>query len=124
MGYARPSAEVLAITERAAKAFEGFGCTVELVESVFAEDPADIWTSDFYGGIRARFSRHYRESRDALDGLHANTQIPKVVGLQRLHELTGKPEYGAYARATTSVALSRNNFQSISAVMSSSPDRF
>ena len=67
MGYARPSAEVLAMTERAAKTFEGFGCTVELVESVFAEDPADIWTSDFYGGIRARFGRQYRESRDMLD---------------------------------------------------------
>jgi hypothetical protein len=31
--------------------------------------------------------------RDTLDGLHANTQIPKVVGFQRLYELTGSPEY-------------------------------
>ena len=31
--------------------------------------------------------------RDTLDGLHANTQIPKVVGFQRLYELTGNEEY-------------------------------
>ena len=35
--------------------------------------------------------------RDPLDGLHANTQVPKVVGFQRLHALTGEPQYGAAA---------------------------
>jgi DUF1680 family protein len=35
------------------------------------------------------------ESRDTLDGLHANTQIPKVVGFQRLFELTGDDQYAA-----------------------------
>lgn len=30
---------------------------------------------------------------DVLQGLHANTQIPKVIGLARLYELTGKEEY-------------------------------
>jgi DUF1680 family protein len=35
------------------------------------------------------------ESRDTLDGLHANTQIPKVVGFQRLFELTGEDRYAA-----------------------------
>ena len=34
---------------------------------------------------------------DKLDGLHGNTIIPKVVGLARLFELTGKPEYRAAA---------------------------
>lgn len=33
------------------------------------------------------------EQRDALTGLHANTQIPKVTGLARLYEITSKPEY-------------------------------
>jgi DUF1680 family protein len=33
------------------------------------------------------------EERDTLDGLHANTQIPKVIGFQRLYELTGEPAY-------------------------------
>jgi hypothetical protein len=35
---------------------------------------------------------------DMLDGLHANTQIPKVIGFQRIFELTGEPQYGAAAR--------------------------
>lgn len=30
---------------------------------------------------------------DRLDGLHGNTQIPKVIGLAREYELTGRPEY-------------------------------
>ncbi|HEY3912869.1 MAG TPA: beta-L-arabinofuranosidase domain-containing protein [Verrucomicrobiae bacterium] len=33
------------------------------------------------------------ESRDTLNGLHSNTQIPKVVGFERLYQLTGKPQY-------------------------------
>ena len=38
------------------------------------------------------------EGRDELEGKHANTQIPKVIGLARLHELTGKPGYARTAR--------------------------
>jgi len=38
------------------------------------------------------------EGRDTLDGLHANTQIPKVIGFHRLYGLTGKPEYLDAAR--------------------------
>jgi len=33
------------------------------------------------------------ERRDTLDGLHANTQIPKVVGFARIAEHTGVPRY-------------------------------
>lgn len=33
------------------------------------------------------------QERDALNGLHANTQIPKVVGYQRVAELTGDKEW-------------------------------
>lgn len=36
--------------------------------------------------------------QDRLAGLHANTQIPKVIGLARLHELTGDPAHAATAR--------------------------
>jgi DUF1680 family protein len=36
--------------------------------------------------------------QDKLAGLHANTQIPKVIGLARLHELTGQPEHATAAR--------------------------
>jgi DUF1680 family protein len=33
------------------------------------------------------------QTRDALDGLHSNTQIPKVIGFNRLYELTGQADY-------------------------------
>jgi DUF1680 family protein len=36
--------------------------------------------------------------RDTLDGLHANTQIPKVIGFHRLYEITGEPAYLAASR--------------------------
>ena len=32
--------------------------------------------------------------RDYLDGLHANTQIPKVIGFSRVYEVGGDPMYG------------------------------
>ncbi len=32
---------------------------------------------------------------DKLAGLHANTQFPKIIGLARLHELTGDPSFRA-----------------------------
>lgn len=35
---------------------------------------------------------------DALDGLHANTQIPKITGAAREYELTGDPEYHRIAQ--------------------------
>lgn len=37
------------------------------------------------------------ERRDALAHIHANTQIPKLIGLARLHQLTGVPHYGIAA---------------------------
>ncbi len=37
------------------------------------------------------------EGRDTLNGLHSNTQIPKIIGFERLHQLTGKPQYSAAA---------------------------
>ncbi len=33
------------------------------------------------------------EGRDTLNGLHSNTQIPKIIGFERLYQLTGKPQY-------------------------------
>lgn len=35
---------------------------------------------------------------DKLAGLHANTQIPKVIGLARIYELTKQPEYATAAQ--------------------------
>lgn len=33
------------------------------------------------------------KSRDHLDGLHANTQIPKIIGFNRIYQLTGQENY-------------------------------
>lgn len=38
------------------------------------------------------------QGRDILPGLHANMQVPKLLGLGRLYELTGSPEYAQAAR--------------------------
>jgi DUF1680 family protein len=35
---------------------------------------------------------------DELAGLHSNTQVPKLIGAARLHEVTGEAGYGAAAR--------------------------
>jgi DUF1680 family protein len=50
--------------------------------------------------------------RDELANLHANTQIPKVIGLARLHELTGEPSYAA-ASVTFWSAVTRHHSYAI-----------
>jgi DUF1680 family protein len=50
------------------------------------------------------------DSQDLLDGLHANTQIPKVVGFQRLSELTGEGQYGSAARFFWQTVVGRRSF--------------
>ena len=35
------------------------------------------------------------EGRDELQGKHANTQFPKIIGCERIHELTGGASEGA-----------------------------
>jgi uncharacterized protein len=40
-----------------------------------------------------RFFAPLAQGRDELTGLHANTNIPKVVGAARRYELTGEPRY-------------------------------
>lgn len=48
--------------------------------------------------------------RDTLDGLHSNTQIPKVIGFSRLHELTGKSAYGDAATFFWKSVVERRSF--------------
>lgn len=49
------------------------------------------------------------QGRDHLDGLHANTQVPKIIGFQRVHEVTGEPPYrDAAAFFWRTVALTRS----------------
>ncbi|GLI96868.1 glycoside hydrolase family 127 protein [Sphingobium sp. BS19] len=48
-------------------------------------------------------------SHDELDGLHANTQVPKIVGFQRVYEATGDETYrDAAAFFWKTVALTRS----------------
>jgi DUF1680 family protein len=35
---------------------------------------------------------------DPLNGLHANAQIPKVIGMEQIYQLTGEPSFGKAAR--------------------------
>jgi DUF1680 family protein len=50
------------------------------------------------------------ELRDTLDGLHANTQIPKVIGFQRLFELTGEDRYAAASTFFWRSVIERRSF--------------
>lgn len=48
--------------------------------------------------------------RDELAGLHANTQIPKLVGLARLHELTGSAAHATAARFFHTAVTARHSY--------------
>ena len=67
LGYAQPHPEVVAICERAARRLADTGCVVEEVERVFAADPEDIWTAEFYAGVSARLRPVLESRRDLLD---------------------------------------------------------
>lgn len=62
-----------------------------------------------------RFNHHalldpLAAGRDTLDGLHSNTQIPKVVGFARLHGLTGNESYAEAARFFWRVVTRQRSF--------------
>ena len=50
------------------------------------------------------------EGRDNLNGLHSNTQIPKIVGFERLYQITGKPQYHAAAEFFWKTVTSTRSF--------------
>ena len=50
------------------------------------------------------------EGRDALDGLHSNTQIPKVIGFARLAETTGEERYAKAARYFWGTVVRKRSF--------------
>jgi DUF1680 family protein len=61
-------------------------CTRSPATPAGCAPPSGCATSAFVDPLIAR--------RDALAGLHANTQIPKAIGLARFYETSGKSEYG------------------------------
>jgi DUF1680 family protein len=58
--------------------------------------------------------------RDELKGLHANTQVPKVIGAARMHELTGEARYREVAGYFLSEVLDERNY----AIGNTSVDEF
>lgn len=78
-------------------------------------DVAAVTGRSEYLALARRFSHQallapMADSRDILDGLHANTQIPKVVGFQRLYELTGEERYRVAARFFWTTVVERRSF--------------
>ena len=67
LGFARPTSEVVDICAAAAQQFETLGCKIELVDEVFAEDPADLWTAEFYAGVGTRLRNFVETQRELLD---------------------------------------------------------
>ena len=57
---------------------------------------------------------------DTLDGLHANTQIPKVIGFSRIYELTAVRRSSATARRNSSGAPWSNSAPSLPAATATS----
>jgi uncharacterized protein len=49
-------------------------------------------------------------NHDTLDGLHSNTQIPKVTGFARLYELTGNESYRAAASYFWQTVVGRRSY--------------
>jgi len=66
LGYARPTSEVLEITEEAVRAIEGLGLSVGLVEEVM-DDPVELWNAEFFAGAGTRLKDALRNSRELLD---------------------------------------------------------
>lgn len=67
LGYASVSDEVRLLTSAAVDRLEGLGCIVETVEHVFREDPIDLWSAEFYGGVGLRLKSALDRASDLLD---------------------------------------------------------
>ncbi len=68
-----------------------------------AETAADAYAmtgDEKYLALALRFTHHavmdpLANRQDQLDGLHSNTNIPKMIGYERIYELTGRDAYHA-----------------------------
>ena len=80
------------------------------MNEVFANLYGDAATPNHLAGARRSTTRSLRSARDghdALDSLHANTQIPKIIGAAREYELTGDAAL-SHDRARCSGHVSRS----------------
>ncbi|MGQ4273832.1 amidase family protein [Terrihabitans sp. B22-R8] len=85
LGYARPDAEVVEITRRAAKTFEDLGCRVEEIDTIFDADPAPLWTAEFYAGVGIRLRDFIENKRDLLDPAVADVLEPALAQEMRAY---------------------------------------
>ena len=77
-GYARPAADVVAVASAAARRLQQLGASVEEIETVFPDDPAEIWIAEFYAGVGTRLRRVLEEQRDLLDPAVARVLEPAL----------------------------------------------
>lgn len=111
-------AHALAGNDQALAVAIGFGGYIDKVFAALNDAQAETMLSCEYGGLNESFAELYArtrdprwlrlseriydhkvldavaENRDVLPNIHSNTQIPKLIGLARLYELSGRPEYG------------------------------
>ncbi|MFC4655816.1 beta-L-arabinofuranosidase domain-containing protein [Rheinheimera marina] len=59
--------------------------------SVLLQDPAYLTLAERF--TEQRIVQPLLQQQDQLTGLHANTQIPKIVGIARIAQLTGRTDY-------------------------------
>ena len=100
----------------------GLGGYFEKVFAALNDEQMQTLLSCEYGGLNESYAELYARTKDArwlvvaeriydhkvldplaaqqdkLANFHANTQVPKLIGLGRLYELTGKPQDAAAAR--------------------------
>jgi uncharacterized protein len=101
---------------------EGFGGYLDGVFSKLSDEQMQQMLACEYGGLNESFAMLYQRTSDErwlklarrlydhkvldpltrqsdeLTGQHSNTQVPKLIGLARLHEVTGDAGYGTAAQ--------------------------
>ncbi len=78
LGYARPTPEVVATVAHAVAQLEDLGAHVELVDTVFQKDPAELWTAEFYAGVGTRLRPFLESQRSLLDPAVADILMPAL----------------------------------------------
>ncbi|GJI93996.1 glycosyl hydrolase [Duganella caerulea] len=96
----------------------GFQRMLNLEHGGMSEVLADLYRltgERRYLALAERFSHRavlapLAEGRDVLDGEHANTTIPKVIGFMRLHDVTGAAPYRQAAQYFWRTVAERRSF--------------
>ena len=66
LGYAKPTKPVLDLANTAARAIDGLGHRVELVDHVL-DDPLDLWRAEFYAGAGTRLNAVMQSAPELID---------------------------------------------------------